>query len=93
MHHRISHDVIRQAIADQRGINLPYYQLDPIPMFAFSQWAEWNQQSHIDMNNVLNAPSVDLETLDPRDENVLRAWIYLHWQEHQTAERTLGISS
>lgn len=92
-HHRSSHDLIRQAIQAQRGVSLASYSLDPIPNAAFQQWLEWNQQSHIEMNNVLKAQSADLETLDPRDEHQLRAWVYLHYLEHQTAERILGISS
>lgn len=93
LHHRISHDVIRQAISDQRGVSLPAYELDPIPFFAFNQWLLLNQQSHSEMNNVLQVSGIDLEDLNPDDERVLRSWIYLHWQEHTTAERILGVAS
>jgi hypothetical protein len=92
-HHRASHDLIRQAIKVQLGINLPDYVLDPIPGNAVQNFLENNHSAHIDMNGVLNRPSVDLEDVDFEKENELRAWIYMHWQEHNVVENTLKIGS
>jgi hypothetical protein len=92
-HHRSSHEAIRVAIAANRGVSLPSYSLDPIPFNAFQQWLEWNQQAHTDMNNVLQRQGTDLEDVNAQDERQWRAWVYLHFLEHQTAETTLGIAS
>ena len=57
----------------------------------FTDFLEANSQSHIEMNSVLGVQGVDLQDVDPRNENQLIAWINLHFLEHQTAEIKLGI--
>lgn len=92
-HHRSSHDLIRKAIASQRGTNLQSYLIDPMAFQHPEQWLETNQQLHTEMNDVLAKPGVDLEEVDIKDERQLRAWLFLHYQEHLTAEQTLGVAS
>lgn len=93
LHHRTSHDLIRQAIRAQSGTDLPDLVLDPIALDQPKQWLQANQQLHTDMNTVLQLPSIDLEDIDVTQENQLQAWVFLHYQEHRTAEDRLGISS
>jgi hypothetical protein len=92
-HHRGSHDLIRSTIRQQNSVNLSDYIIDPISFQQPHGWLENNTQLHTDMNGVLGKPGVDLEDLDFQNDHQLRAWIYLHYQEHLTAETTLGICS
>lgn len=89
--HRDHHDLIRKAIVQNGGPNLPEYQLDPINFGDVKSWLERNQQTHDDMNGVLGLQSSDLEGVDFTNRNQLAAWIYLHWQEHTNAANKLGI--
>jgi hypothetical protein len=90
-HHRSSHDAIRLAILQRKGINLPQYQLDPIDPGHFGDFLQSNSQSHIDMLGVLGIQGEDLQDVDVRQENQLVAWTALHYLEHYNAERALGI--
>lgn len=89
--HRDSHALIRQAIQAQFNINLIEYPLDPIPFDSLTQWLDWNQQAHNDMNGVLGTQSSDLQEADFNDPAKLQAWIYLHRREHETASSILKI--
>lgn len=91
--HRTHHAAIRQAIyaESHTSDNLFEYQLDPIPQDQIQDWLARNQQSHDDMNQVLDLQGVDLESVDVKDPKQLAAWIYIHWQEHQSAAIALGI--
>lgn len=89
--HRDHHRLIRDAIQKQYNRNLIEYQLDPINFNEPESWLERNQQSHNDMNGVLNLQSSDLEGVDFENKSQKAAWIYLHWFEHQSAAIKLGI--
>lgn len=91
--HRSSHDLIRQAIRTQFNVDLPDYQLDPIELHQTKLFLEANQQAHTDFNGVLKLPGSDLEDINVEADRELQSWVYLHWQEHNIAERALGISS
>ena len=89
--HRDQHTQIRQAIQAQGGGNLTEYVMDPIASDEFQTFLEANQNSHNDMNGVLHLQGNDLSQLDPRDQNQLEAWIYLHFREHQAAANALHV--
>lgn len=72
---------------------MPDYILDPIPGYAVKNFLENNQSAHTDMNGALGRPGTDLEDVDFDNESELRAWIYMHWQEHNVMENTLKIGS
>lgn len=93
LHHRVSHNVIRQGIEAQGGANLPEFCLDPIRLDNPRGFLEANSQSHTDMNGALGLPGSDLEDVDLGEPKQLQAWLYLHFLEHQTAEQKLGVSS
>jgi hypothetical protein len=82
---------IRQAIATQKSIILPEYQLDPIPPKDLDTWLDNNQQAHIDFTGVLGLQSNDLLHTDFRDPNQLAAWIWLNYNELLQACQTLKI--
>jgi len=86
-------DRIRQAIFSQTNgkVNLFQYQLDPINFDDFTSWLQNNQSTHDNFNEVLNLQGVDLEGVDIKDANQLQAWVYLNWQEIQSACLALGI--
>ena len=92
-HHRLSHDAISQAIRQQKGLDLTDYIIDPVPTTAFPDWLDRNQQLHIEMDAAIGAQSVDLQDVNPKDANEMAAWVYIHFLEHQTAERVLKIGS
>lgn len=91
LHNKLDHDAIRQAILTQKGINLPQYNLDPIPFDAPLDWLAWEQQSHSDVNNVLGTQGHDLEGVDFRDPRQLEAWVWLDYLEHRTWGDILGV--
>lgn len=93
LHHRFSHDVIRQAIFDQMQINLPQYLLDPIPMNDTKIFLQRNASAHADMNGALGAQGSNLLDANLAEQRELQAWIYLHYLEHQTAETKLKVAS
>lgn len=91
--HRLEHDRLRQAIQSKTNgtVNLFQYQLDPIDFTDVTEWLARHQQAHDDFNEVLSLQGVDLEGADFSDSNQLQSWIYLQWQEHNTANVALGI--
>jgi len=64
-----------------------------VPTTAFPDWLDRNQQLHIEMDAAIGAQSVDLQDVNPKDANEMAAWVYIHFLEHQTAERVLKIGS
>lgn len=92
-HHRTSHDLINKAIFSDQAVLLPDFILDPIDLEEPKLFIEANQLAHSSMNNALLLPGSDLEQVDLDDQRQLQAWIFLHYQEHRTAERRLGIAS
>lgn len=82
---------IRQAILAQKGVSLTEYVIYPVNEDSFQGFLESNQQSHQDFNSILNLQSSDLESVDPKDEKQLSAWIYLQYQELFSASAALGI--
>ena len=79
------------AIKAQKNVDLPMYQIEPINWQYPQGWLEQHAQQHIDMDRIIGAQSVDLLDVDITDLHQLQAWIYLHWQEHQTAGKILGV--
>lgn len=89
-HHRASHDAIRQAIAAQ-GTNLPDFPLYPVNQLHFDDFLTANAQTHIQMNGYLGTQGANLQDVDVENQSQLSAWIWIHYQEHDTAERALGL--
>ena len=90
-HHRLSHDAIRQAIQQQKGLILADYQLDPISANDLVGWLQRNAQAHSEMNGALRVQSHDILDADFKQEAQLVAWINIHYLEHYTAENALRI--
>lgn len=89
--HRDQHQQIRQAIQARTGINLTEYQIDPIALDDFPTFLTANQNMHNDFNGILKTQGDDLSQLDPRDQEQLTAWVYLHFREHQAAANVLHL--
>lgn len=89
--HRDQHALVRQAIQAVNDVNLPQYPLDPIAFDNFQDFLNWNARAHNDANGVLGTQGSDLTQLDPRDQNQLSAWVYLHNEEHRTWANVLHI--
>lgn len=89
--HRTSHDKIRQAVLQQKSINLTDYVIDPIPPNNTDDWLANNAALHTDMNEALGLQSVDLESVEMKDPGQLAAWVWSHYLEHQSAEKALGV--
>lgn len=90
-HHRQSHSLIRNAIQQKGGPALTEYMLDPITFQDFQGFLERNGLTHLEMNSALGVQGAELDELDPRKNNELVAWIFIHAQEHRTAEAKLQI--
>jgi hypothetical protein len=82
--HRDQHNIVRGAIQQQYGFNLPDYPLDPIDLDRVQDFLQWNQQAHDDVNGVLQTQASDLQFVDIKNKSQLEAWIYLHRREHET---------
>lgn len=74
-------DNIRQAIQKQKNINLAEYQLYPVDFNKTQDWLTNVQQSQEDINSVLGLQSVDLESVDLKDEKQLQSWVNLLYQQ------------
>lgn len=90
-HHRGDHAEIIAAIQAQKNIELFSYPVDPIPFNHLPQWLEANAQMHQDFNTTLGLQASDLDAMDPKEPDLLKNWIYLHWLEHSSARQALGI--
>lgn len=88
-----SHNKIVNAVFSQKGISLPIYTLDPIPLFDMGVWLRNHQQMHNDMNGVTGVSGNDLSSVDWNNEEQKSYWMQLHWAEHQQNEQALGITS
>lgn len=72
-------------------VKLPEYSIDPIPSDDVKGWLENNQNYHNDMNGQLDLQGSDLQDVDFKDQKQLQSWIFLHYQEHNSAEQALEI--
>ena len=83
------HRRIVTALGGQ-GVNLPLYNLDPIPPSDPFTWLIVHQQAHVDFTTRLGIDGVDLTAVDFRDPEQMASWIRLHADEHQQAATKLG---
>ena len=84
------HTRINQRIHDLFNINLTYFVLDPITAQR-DQFLQSHQQAHNEINAVLGIVGNDLTDVNFDNPSQLRAWIFLHYQEHQQANLKLRI--
>jgi hypothetical protein len=89
---KLDHDLIRQAILKNGGPNLGQYPLDPLPWNAVQQYLAWVQQTHNEMNSAIGAQGSDLQDTDLTDARQLEAWVWLHYQEQNTAGNILKVA-
>jgi hypothetical protein len=92
--HRDHHNLIRDAIQAQYGINLQTYDLDPVPFDdqnGLFNWLERNQLAHNDMDTTLNLQGSNLTSVDFTNAEQAQAWVYLHLMEHTAAGDKLAI--
>lgn len=92
--HRDDHQIIRDAIQRQTGINLPTYDIDPVPFndpVAMYNWLERNQLYHNDMDTTAGLQGSSLIEVDFSIPAQAEAWIYIHLQEHTAAGFKLGV--
>ena len=89
--HRDQHKQVLQKIQIDTGTNLTEYVIDPIAFDNFQDFLAANQKYHNDANGVLGTQGSDLTQLDPSDQNQMKAWAFLHYQEHFTWANILHI--
>lgn len=82
---------IQQAIQRQLSVTLPTYPIDPINWQRIDDFLENNSQVHIDFNAVLGLQSVDLQTVNLKDEKQLQSWIWANYLELNSAQLALKI--
>jgi hypothetical protein len=90
--HKDQHTLARNAVQAKYGINLADYPIDPIPFQQITQWLDYNQEMHDDINGILGTNSTNLQQVNFRDAAQLSAWIYLHRREHENWANMLGFS-
>lgn len=89
--HMAIHRDINRRIFELTGTNLPEYVLDPINAEDSGQWQYQHQLMHNNQNAVLGITGQDLLSVDFKDANILKAWLFLHFPEHQQAAALLGL--
>lgn len=87
----IDHQEIQQAIQKQTGMNDTIYVIIPWDQDAADSLLEKHQQYHDDMNDALGLGGQDLSNVDFKNPQAIRAWAWLHYQEHLAAHEALGI--
>ena len=91
LHHRLSHDAIRQAILTQKKIATGEYVLEPIFQVEIKSWLQRNSQTHIEQTQAVGQQSHDITDVDFNDEAAKVSWISVHFQEHFDLEQALGV--
>lgn len=71
---------------------LQFFILDPIAHHNTQRWLFDHQRSHDLINDLLGVTGNDLETVDFTDQKQFRAWLDLHFPEHQSWATALNIS-
>ena len=89
--HLDSHRRIRGAIQSKYGVTIIDYTIHPIYDNDIPRFLERNAQMHTEIAGTLNVQSVDLQSVDLNDEKQKIAWVFLHFQEHQSFENVLKI--
>jgi hypothetical protein len=82
---------IVDAIKTQKGITLPIYQLDPINFADVATFLNNNQQAHTAFTQVTGTQSSDLLDVDLHDPEQRLNWVYLNYQELNSACQVLKI--
>ena len=89
--HRSDHQEIVDAVKKQLGLTLATYVIDPMPLKDLRSWLRRHQSYHSDMNGLFQIQGSDLQGLDLKNPEVMRQWMWSHWQEHQSVRAVLGI--
>jgi hypothetical protein len=85
------HQDIVQAIATQKNIQLTMYDIDPWVDSDSESILERHQDYHDEMNQALGLPGQDLSKLDLNDPQLVQAWVWQHFNEHQAAAVALKL--
>ena len=88
--HAQDHVEISQATLKQKNVKLPVFQLDPIPQ-DFKKWLLDHQQAHNDMNAAWSLPGIDISTIDMKDKQAVRAWLFQNFTEHLSVSEAAKI--
>lgn len=92
--HGNDHLEILQGVQAQFQIQLverPLYILNVKDEIDVQTWLELHQQSHDDFDSVLGIVGNDLTSVDFKNPQQVKAWIWLNAQEHQNARQILEI--
>lgn len=81
---------IGQALR-KRGVEVPQYELYPLPGDQADRWLERVSQALGDFSSALGLQSADVENVDLEDIAARQAWIFQVYQEVQSARQALRI--
>lgn len=87
----VDHQEIVQAVAAQKGINLPLYPTSAMAPNRFEEWLALNEQAHVEMCVAVGVGHQDLGELDPEDEDAVRTWLWQQASEHNAVRSILKI--
>lgn len=82
---------VNQAVLTQKGVTLPEYALDPIPLDSPGVWLYQGQIWHNERNAVLSIDGQDLTDVDLNDPEQVAAWVGLVFLEEYQAGQILGL--
>ena len=90
--HARHHQAIIFAMRETKGVSLDDLGLYPVNATDLDNWLELHQRMHTQMNSALGIPGTDLSGLDLKDKNLLDAWMFQHFLQHQGAGQLCGMA-
>jgi hypothetical protein len=82
---------ISAAILAQLGVQLPQYQLTPVPFMALGDWLQRVSQAIDNIASLLKINAVDVENVDLENEKERQDWANSIFTELTAARRALQI--
>ena len=89
--HWEDHLEIQKAVQKLNGTNLPIYPINPWVTSDAEGILERHQQFHDDFNENLKLGAQDVSSINFKDPDSVKQWLYANWSEHQAARSALGI--
>lgn len=89
--HFSDHQEIREAIQTALGKNLTEWDIFPLELKHWDQFALKHQAAHNEMNSASGLSGDDLTQVDFKDLHARQEWHYKHFREHNAQRVKYGI--
>lgn len=89
--HQQHHKLILNGLKTKGITQTTEYVLYPFPEKNQLGWMLHNQQMHNEFNAALNLNGTDMQSVDLKDEQDFKTFLWDHYNEHRSASLALGI--